>query len=204
MSGRGTGLRALGGAAALVLLVAIAFLIVAPRLIGARRESQLPPLAWAARAGDLRAIDRLLAAGADPDLRDRGPNGWTPLMHAVHKGQAAAVERLLAGGARADATSDNGTTALMLAAGQGETAIVRRLLAAGAHPELATTSGATALADALLGGHAAAARALLAADPGLRLGDRLPDRLSRLVARLRGEQDLLALADGRRRPGGLP
>jgi ankyrin repeat protein len=163
-----------------------------------RGGSAFPPLARAARAGSVERIDRLLAAGADPDVRDRGPNGWTPLMHAVHKGQEAAVVRLLAGGARVDAASRNGTTALMLAAGQGETAIVDRLLAAGARPGAATPFGATALGNAVAGGHAAVVRALLAADPRLRLGDSLPDRLSRLVARVRGDAEILALLDGRR------
>jgi len=143
-----------------------------------------------------------LAAGVDPDLKDDGPNGWTPLMHAVHKGQEAAVARLLAAGAHPDAVSRNGTTALLLAAGQGETAIVRRLLAAGAHPRLASRFGATALTNAVANGSAGAVHALLAADPGLRLGSGIPDRLARLLARLRGDAEILALVDPARRAEG--
>src|ERR1044071_2048444 len=48
-------------------------------------QGRFPPLAWAARAGEVGVVEALIAAGADPERLDRGPNGWTPLLHAIHK-----------------------------------------------------------------------------------------------------------------------
>jgi ankyrin repeat protein len=64
----------------------------------------LTPLAAAARAGDLREIDRLVAAGADVNAGS-GVNSWPPLLHAIHRDQMAAVARLLAHGASIEGQS---------------------------------------------------------------------------------------------------
>ena len=64
----------------------------------------LTPLAAAARAGDLREIDRLVAAGADVNAGS-GVNNWPPLLHAMHKDQMAAVARLIAHGASIEGQS---------------------------------------------------------------------------------------------------
>lgn len=45
-----------------------------------------------AEAGDLPAVEALLAAGADPMAADVG--GWTPLMVAAQNGHAEALRQL--------------------------------------------------------------------------------------------------------------
>jgi hypothetical protein len=120
--------RALGAA----LLVALA--------AACGRQQELPPLARAARQGDVAALTALLKTGAAVDER-AGVNGWTPLQHAIHKNQPAAVRVLLAAGADPDAgihppssLHASGLTPLMMAAGYGQLEIVEALLAAGANP----------------------------------------------------------------------
>jgi ankyrin repeat protein len=96
-------------------------------------QSGFGPLAKSAREGDLTTLQRMLAAGADPNDVDPGGNHWTPLFHAIHKGQAGAVDLLLKAGAD-PITSRGGVTPLLMAVGTGNAAIVRRLLRAGADP----------------------------------------------------------------------
>jgi uncharacterized protein len=131
------------------------------------------PLDWAARTGRTEAIAELARAGADPDLRDSGPNGWTPLHHAVHKNQPGAVRALLAAGADVNGRADNGLTPLMLAAAQGEPEIVEELLQAGANPRLRLHDPIrwSALDQAVANGHSEVVDALLRKDPKLRLGE---------------------------------
>ncbi|HEY4638126.1 MAG TPA: ankyrin repeat domain-containing protein, partial [Burkholderiales bacterium] len=59
-------------------------------------EASAAELHDAARRGDLAAVERLLAAGAQVDATDGG--GATPLYLAAGEGHAAVVARLLAAG----------------------------------------------------------------------------------------------------------
>jgi ankyrin repeat protein len=89
------------------------------------------PLHWAARAGDVPAVKRLLGQGADARAANR--YGVTPLALAAGNGDAATIDLLLAAGADANGTLSNGQTMLMLAARAGTPAALRALLAHGAH-----------------------------------------------------------------------
>jgi hypothetical protein len=149
----------------------------------------------AARQGRADAIADLVRAGADPDLRDSGPNGWTPLLHAVHKNELASVQALLATGAAVDGRGENGLTPLMLAAAQGEAEIVEELLAAGANPRLRGSSGWTALERGVANGHPEVVDALLRNDPGLRLGPGPRVWAVRALAWVRGRSELLEQID---------
>jgi ankyrin repeat protein len=86
-------------------------------------------LFWAAFYGWEETARTLLSAGADPD--SRGPERETPLFGAAQKGHEALAMALLEAGAKIDAHT-NGRTALVEAAACGHTALVRRLLEAGA------------------------------------------------------------------------
>jgi hypothetical protein len=150
-------------------------------------------LDWAARNGRVEAIQALVAAGADPDARDSGPNGWTPLLLAIHKGQVGAARALLAAGADPNARALNGGIALMAAAIRGDPALVDLLLAAGADP-LVRDRGRTALTNAVAGGNPAVVRALRRKAPNLRLRNTFWDLAAVWIARLSGHGDAVAAA----------
>ncbi len=196
----------------LVVLAVLGFWAVTTPLPRARPESALAKavvagspnakdshgftiLDWAARTGHAEAIAELVRAGADPDLRDSGPNGWTPLHHAVHKNQPGSVRALLAAGADVNGRSDNGLTPLMLAAVQGEAEIVEELLAAGADPRLQGPWGWTALQQAVGNGDPKVVDALLRKDPGLRLGSGPHAWAIRGIAWVSGRSEMLDRID---------
>jgi|ERR1043166_245037 ankyrin repeat protein len=68
------------------------------------------PLKIAAVRGDIRAIEMLVAAGAELDARNE--DGYTALQHAVEQGHLAAVQRLVELGASTDILTDDGLTPL--------------------------------------------------------------------------------------------
>ena len=95
-------------------------------------------LQTAAGGDDVKYIQALLKAGADPNMRSA--QGWTPLLTAASDGTAAAVEALIAAGSDVNTKDKNlgGRTVLMWAI-QGERQSrhkVRSLLQAGADLEL--------------------------------------------------------------------
>ena len=130
------------------------------------------PLQTAARAGQSRAIERLLAAGADPNLAPPGV-GVPPLCLAAvgsAGGHTEAVRLLLAHGARPNepCAGSYGQTPLMVAAERGNANTLRELLAAGADvnavdwtPYMTVQHDKTALMYAAMQGHAEATRLLL-------------------------------------------
>jgi hypothetical protein len=86
------------------------------------------PLATAARVGDLTAIDRLVAGGADVN-EPSGVNTWTPVIHAIHNGKRQALVRLLERGASIE--GQIGRDALFMASGYGDAETVALLLSRG-------------------------------------------------------------------------
>jgi ankyrin repeat protein len=68
------------------------------------------PLKIAAVRGDIRAIEMLVAAGAELDARNE--HGYTALQHAVEQGHLPAVQRLVELGASTDVLTDDGFTPL--------------------------------------------------------------------------------------------
>ncbi len=88
-------------------------------------------LAMIAR-GDAKALEEVLASGAEANARDRW--GVSALMHAAARGDLDMVEALLKHGAEAELSSDAGNTALMAAAARGHVAVAARLLEAGLDP----------------------------------------------------------------------
>jgi ankyrin repeat protein len=149
------------------------------------------PLLRAARAADIPAIERLIAAGALVDLPQR--EGLTPLMAAVGANASSidtrgkfrtalealeTADALLEAGAAIDARDARGRTALHYAAGAGYTDAALLLVERGADPTAADADGVTPIDAAngkLRGGRrgggathpatAEALQALLAAKP---------------------------------------
>jgi uncharacterized protein len=89
------------------------------------------PLQRAVYAGDVAAVRRLIAAGADP--RASNLFGATPMMLAAVRGDAAIIGVLLAAGVDADSPNDEGQTALMVVARTGNLDAAGLLLRHGAN-----------------------------------------------------------------------
>lgn len=108
------------------------------------RARPATPLAIAAASGDLATVERLLAAGADPDEPDA--RGWRPLHWAARHDQAEAVGALLRSGARVDSRDGgpNGWPPLMHAIHKGSNRAARALLDHAGGVD-AAAGGATAL-----------------------------------------------------------
>jgi len=125
------------------------------------------PLMYSALYGDSDSMQRLLAAGADPNARNEA--GATALMWAVS--DLERTRQLVEHGADVNARSDNGRTPLMIAASRfGSAAILQLLLDHGAKPSAqspALFGVMTALSEAAYASDETAMRTLLArgADP---------------------------------------
>jgi cytochrome c len=120
-------------------------------------EASAAELHDAARRGDLAAVERLLAAGAQVDATDGG--GATPLYLAAGEGHAAVVARLLAAGGdpRRPASGPFGSTGTPIHAAvrYGHLDVVRVLLKAGVDPNLPDDGVGPPLHSALRRGQAA-------------------------------------------------
>lgn len=160
------------------------------------------PLAGPARDGDVVTLQRLIAAGANPNVMDPGGNHWTPLLHAIHKSQPAALDLLLHAGADPKLAA-GGLQPLLMAVGTGNAPIVRRLLEAGADPLsddriflTAVSGGALSdLDNPLLGRcNTDIVKALQQKAPDLRVPRGKRGHLAMIFARLNNCTDVLALA----------
>lgn len=89
----------------------------------------------AAREGHLPIVERLIQAGADPNVQQAW--GYTPLMMAAREGYLDVVRHLLENGANVKTRNKGGETALTLAAENDQVDVVSLLQRAGAKAELA-------------------------------------------------------------------
>jgi ankyrin repeat protein len=158
------------------------------------------PLGWAARYGQTGAMRVLFDGGAKLDLPDRGPNGWTPIMHALHKGQTKTALALLEWEADANAKAPNGVTPLMRAACEKNPEVVRALLEHGADPHAETLDHVNVLTYAVEGGDPEIVKMLFAKAPDLRWNDNFEGFVAKMSARLRGQDEVLALIRQAQRP----
>jgi len=97
----------------------------------------------AASAGDIAAVEALLAKGIDVAALSR--HGESALGRAAAKGRVEMIRALVAKGANPSAGNSRGITPLIFAAFEGQTEAARALLSAGADPNGVTGGGATAL-----------------------------------------------------------
>ena len=102
-------------------------------------------LHYAARDGDLVAVAKLVAAGADVNLQDK--RGWSPLHFAAQASSSQVTAHLLAHGASVDPEDSFGNTPLSMAtfSSKGDGDVIRALRAAGANPQKTNKSGVSAL-----------------------------------------------------------
>jgi len=125
-------------------------------------EAAAAELHDAARQGDLVAVERLLAGGAQVEATDSG--GATPLYVAASEGHAAVVARLLAAGGntRHQVFGFVGSigTPIHAAIRHGHLGVVRGLLEAGVDPNLPDDGVGPPLHTALRNGQTAAAELL--------------------------------------------
>src|ERR1700733_3039613 len=87
-------------------------------------------LLWAAYWNDEKAVQALLAAGANVNASNR--EGFTALSQACTNGNAKLVETLLKAGADANSFQQEGQTALMWATAENHPAVVQALVDHGA------------------------------------------------------------------------
>lgn len=126
-----------------------------------------------AKEGHGGAVEKLLAAGADPSATDQ--NGESALMYASKRGYTYTVKTLLAAGADVNYKIEKyGSTALSFATdgeqGDNQADTVKVLLEAGANPNINLTAGWTPLTMAAAGGRTEVVKTLLAggADPNFK------------------------------------
>ena len=102
-------------------------------------------LHYAARDGDLAAVQKFVSLGADVNLQDK--HGWTPLHFAAQARSEDVTTYLLAHGASVDFEDSHGNTALFRAtfASRGDGGVIRALRKAGADPRKKNKSGVSAL-----------------------------------------------------------
>jgi len=97
---------------------------------------------------DARAVDALLASGADPNAADA--DGVTPLMAAAsERADERIAKALIARGADVNATDRWGETALHMAVGRGDPSLVVLFLDHGADVKRRTRQGQTPLLMAM-------------------------------------------------------
>jgi uncharacterized protein len=86
---------------------------------------RIRPLHAAAAASSPEAVTALLAAGADPNVRQNG--GFTPLHAAAHRDQVELARALLDHGADPELATDDGRTAADIAAADGSAGVAALL-----------------------------------------------------------------------------
>ena len=93
-------------------------------------------LMWAVAQNQVSAVEALIEAGADPNLRSTG--GFTPVLFAAREGHVDVLDLLVRAGADVDdAVPNNGMSALVIAVYNAQYDFAEKLLAAGVNPDAA-------------------------------------------------------------------
>ncbi|KXK57410.1 MAG: Ankyrin repeats (3 copies) [Chlorobi bacterium OLB7] len=135
-------------------------MILCAGLTAAGQQSLPQSLQQAAAAGDLAAVQQMVAA--NPTLVNQADgNGRTPLHAAATEGKIDVVTFLLSNKAAVDPRDNFGATPLYLAVQNDHELVIRHLLARDANPSAATNDGLTPLHWAALRGTLTNAELLL-------------------------------------------
>jgi ankyrin repeat protein len=145
-------------------------------------DRQQTALMWAAAQGHTAVVRKLIAAGANVQMRTR-----TARVR-VNRGSPAADSYLTP--SVTDVT-EGGSTALLMAARNGHTTAARELLAAGANANDADAEGVSPLILALFGGHHDLTTTLI--DAGADVNDLRAGYAPLHVAVLRGDRGFVAM-----------
>jgi ankyrin repeat protein len=149
-------------ALALLYLLAAALPAFAQIPPGPAELSTYAGLHAAAARGDAAEIERLMAAGQNPNAQD--PHSRTPLHVAAHFGHQAAAQALLKGGANPNVLDAQRYDIVTIAAVNNDLAMLKLALAGGTNPKAITSPyQGTALIAAAHLGHAEIVRVLIAA-----------------------------------------
>lgn len=135
-------------------------ILLAAALCCALRGAAEETIWSAAGAGDLAAVTRAIAGGADVNAVD-DENGRTPLMYAAESGKVEVVKILIDAGAEVSKASRRGGTPLGMAAQAGRVEVMRYLVSRGADPNAAVPPAMVPLAYAASAGKIDAMRALI-------------------------------------------
>jgi uncharacterized protein len=143
------------------MIRAVLLLLAALMTTSAQAETGRDQMLIAAsERGDLPAVERLLAEGADVKARDG--RGRTALLAATHGNRVAVARTLIAAGADVNAKDSIEDTPYLYAGAEGRIEILNMTLAAGADLKATNRYGGTALIPAAHHGHPEAVRILLA------------------------------------------
>ena len=102
------------------------------------------PMQLACAEGDIKAVETLLKAGADPNFND-GHDGYGALHIAARYGHHEIIKLLIASGAMANITDTLGHTALHYAATSGSVPAAQIILESGVDLEMTNEDNHTAL-----------------------------------------------------------
>lgn len=139
--------------------IALVQLAILAAGVGVNAVAAEPPIANAARDGDIERVRQSIDAGADVDATEA--DGSTALLWAAYQSDLEMVRMLLAAGADPNAANSFGITPLMQASRYGATPVIEALLDGGADLAAAATDGETPLMAASRAGSADAVSLLL-------------------------------------------
>jgi ankyrin repeat protein len=146
-------------------------------------------IAAAARTGDLDAVKKQLAAGANVNTPEA--DGTSALLWAAYQSSPELVELLLKAGADVNAANAFGVTPLLQAARVGDAATISALLKGGADLKKAEREGETPLMAAARAGSVPAVKLLIDAGADVNARESLQDETALMWATAEGHLDVV-------------
>ena len=146
-------------------------------------------VAAAARSGNIEAVKKQLAAGANVNAPEA--DGTSALLWAAYQSSPELVQLLLTAGADVNAANAFGVTPLLQAARIGDAATISVLLKAGADLKKAEREGETPLMAAARAGSVAAVKLLLEQGADVNARESLQDETALMWAAAEGHLDVV-------------